>query len=308
VPSELHSKFRERATCVLCGGDRLERLWFGHFGDEPVRSWLRSFHYDADLDQALSELPFERVVCQSCDMAFHRYVPDEQLASTLYGSWISPAQIEAFEQDHHRHDPNITFSMAAQLIKHLLRLRQLLDRNAGEPMRVLDFGCGDGAFLNLAHLFGVKAYGVDASATRLRRAERPGITVVASLAELDALATGPMDAITLFEVLEHVSDPLGLLVELRRRLRPSGILIVEVPDCHGIPAAPRTFQEFHDVQPLEHSNHFSPLTLRAMCGRAGYAPIAKPPAHVTAEPIAVLKTEATRFINRPSTNQYFRRD
>jgi SAM-dependent methyltransferase len=299
--------FRVRDRCVSCGGAQLKPLWSGNFSSEPVRSWLRAFHYEADTDAALSDGRFERVGCATCSMAFHRIVPDESWARVLYEEWISPRQIECFEQAHHGWNPESRCAMASQFIKHVLRLRKILGPDPRERrLRVLDFGCGDGSFLTAAELLGLDVFGIDFSVTRQGRAQRRGVTVCGSLAEFDALAVGELDAITMFEVLEHVVRPLELLVALGRRLRRGGVLVVEVPDCTGVPTVPRTFEQFHDLQPLEHLNHFTPATLRQICERAGYRWIAKPPAHVTTDSLAVLRSETTRFIQRRSTSQYFR--
>jgi SAM-dependent methyltransferase len=303
----LNPIFRVRDRCISCGGGQLKPLWVGDFSSEPVRSWLRGFHYEADTDAVLSSQRFERVACATCSMAFHRFVLDETWTRVLYEEWISPKQIESFEHAHHGSNPDSKSAMAAQLIKHALRIRKILSSNRRQrPIRVLDFGCGDGGFLTAANLLGLDVFGIDFSVTRQSRAHRRGIPVCGSLAEFDALGAGRLDAVTLFEVLEHVAQPLELLVELRRRLGPGGVLIVEVPDCSRVPTVPRTFDHFHDVQPLEHLNHFTPITLRGICERAGYRPIPKPPAHVTTDSLAVVRSEASRFIQPRSTSQYFR--
>ena len=168
---------------------------------------------------------------------------------------------------------------------------------------------GDGKFLRLGAAFGFEAFGVDSSASRRERAGRGGVTIAASLdelAKLDARAGDGYDCVTLFEVLEHVAEPRGILDALAAKMRPGAVLLVEVPDCRGI-GVPGSFAEFDAVQPLEHINHFTPATLAALCGRAGFRPAPRVPAHVTTKPLALLKTEASRFLPRPATSQYFRR-
>lgn len=304
APAQVHSPpatLRERAACVCYGRRDLRPLWRDSFGSPPVRSWLHRFRYEADVDSVLAGQRFERAICDRCGMSFHRWILDDEWLNVLYGRWISAAQIEAFEQARTAADPGAAFTAAAQSVKHLLRLRHLAGERA--PIRLLDFGCGDGRFLRMAAAFGFDAHGVDLSATRRSRADGPGIRVVPVL---DAVDADPFDAVTLFEVLEHVPDPLGLLRALAGRLRAGGLLLVEVPDCTGI-TVPRTFAEFHAVQPLEHVNTFTPRTLGALCVRAGFAPLPRVPANVTTNPIAVLRTEATRLHARATTSRYFRK-
>jgi SAM-dependent methyltransferase len=298
--------FRERNQCVLCGGAELQVIWQGRFCDEPANKWMRAFHYSGDIEQALGDETFVRVACRVCGMRFHRRVLTDEWLATLYAEWISSAQVDAFEADRRQTRPDAAFIAGTQLVKHLLRLRHLSRAHGRNPLHLLDFGCGDGKFLRLGAGLGFEVSGVDASASRRARAERGGIPIASSLSELDAHSRDGYDCVTLFEVLEHVADPRGILDALRARMRPQAVLLVEVPDCRDI-VVPRSFAEFDAVQPLEHINHFTPGTLTALCRRAGFVPASRIPAHVTTDPLALLKTEASRLLGRPTTSQYFLR-
>jgi SAM-dependent methyltransferase len=309
-PDPQRATFRERAGCVSCGGTELDVVWQGRFADEPVRGWLQAFHYSGDVALALGDEAFARVACRGCGMRFHRRVLTDDWLETLYARWISSAQVDAFEADRRKTHPDSAFVAGTQLTKHLLRLRRLSAARGRRPLRLLDFGCGDGKFLRLGAAFGFEAFGVDSSASRRERAGRGGVTIAASLEELrglDPRAGEGYDCVTLFEVLEHVAEPRAILDALAARMRPRAVLLVEVPDCRGI-GVPVSFEQFDAVQPLEHINHFTPATLSALCGRAGFSPAPRVPAHVTTEPLALLKTEASRFLHRQATSQYFWRD
>lgn len=93
--------------------------------------------------------------------------------------------------------------------------------------RVLDFGCGNGGFLQRVRAEAAYVCGVD-----LERALKPhfaasGIPFFADAGQ----APGNFDLITLFHVLEHVPDPRTLLKKLAGRLSAGGELIVEVPNA-----------------------------------------------------------------------------
>ncbi|MEY2427782.1 MAG: hypothetical protein QOJ40_667 [Verrucomicrobiota bacterium] len=102
--------------------------------------------------------------------------------------------------------------------------------------RVLDVGCGSGEFLNLARLAGSQTYGLDLNATAAEKARAKGHVVFSRLLhELEEeLSGGGFDLITLFQVLEHVRDPIGLMKEARRRLNPGGYISVAVPSENGV--------------------------------------------------------------------------
>lgn len=96
---------------------------------------------------------------------------------------------------------------------------------AGPPGRLLDVGTGLGLFLKLAGEVGWQATGVDLDAAIVDHARRRlGVDArVGALADLD-LPAGAFDLVTLWNVLECVSEPRGLLHHVRRVLRPGGRL------------------------------------------------------------------------------------
>jgi SAM-dependent methyltransferase len=73
----------------------------------------------------------------------------------------------------------------------------------------------------------------------------------------------------LVDVLEHVHDPLDLLVHVRRRLGPGGRLAVTVPNVDG-PGARWFGPGWAGLDLPRHLTHFGPQTLRRMLDRAGF--------------------------------------
>jgi 2-polyprenyl-3-methyl-5-hydroxy-6-metoxy-1,4-benzoquinol methylase len=145
----------------------------------------------------------------------------------------------------------------------------LLDHVApGE--RVLDLGCGDGAFA--AALLGagceVTMADVAQEALRRARARAPGAVAVA-LAEGAPLpfAEDAFDVVWAGEVLEHVADVVGLLAEVRRVLRWDGRLLVTTP-WHGRLVVA---SDAHFDPRADHLRFFSARTLRAVLADAGFA-------------------------------------
>lgn len=96
---------------------------------------------------------------------------------------------------------------------------------------VLDVGGGEGAFLDLASKAGLRTCGVELNRDASRVAAGKGHRMFnnyledISLEEMD----GGSELLTLFQVVEHVSDPLGFVVSASRLLRPGGFLIIAVP-------------------------------------------------------------------------------
>jgi glycosyltransferase involved in cell wall biosynthesis/ubiquinone/menaquinone biosynthesis C-methylase UbiE len=96
--------------------------------------------------------------------------------------------------------------------------------------RVLDFGCGPGRLSMLLARAGYRVHGVDPSEGMIEQAHaliQDGLAMEFEQgADAAALETGAYDAVVCSSVIEYVAKPRGLLDELHRALRPSGILIV----------------------------------------------------------------------------------
>ena len=115
------------------------------------------------------------------------------------------------------------------------RRRALLLGEARPGERVLDLGCGAGRFVAALQDAGADPVGVELAEAALERARRNAPGADLRLVEPDGslpLEHGSVDLVWCSEVLEHVADTAGLLLEVRRVLRPGGRLLVTVPS-HG---------------------------------------------------------------------------
>lgn len=102
---------------------------------------------------------------------------------------------------------------------------------------VLDIGMGTGNFLAAAKARGYDAWGIDFDRDAIAVArEQFGIehAYVASLEQLrEQFPEKKFDAITLFEVLEHVESPSALMQSIREALVPGGYVAISVPYRRG---------------------------------------------------------------------------
>jgi ubiquinone/menaquinone biosynthesis C-methylase UbiE len=115
------------------------------------------------------------------------------------------------------------------------RRRALLLGEARAGERVLDLGCGAGRFVRALAEAGSEPVGVEIAEAALERARRNAPGADLRLLEPDGslpLEHRSVDLVWCSEVLEHVADVAGQLVEVRRVLRPGGRLLVTVP-FHG---------------------------------------------------------------------------
>lgn len=97
--------------------------------------------------------------------------------------------------------------------------------------RWLDFGCGLGGALDEIAPVASEAWGLELNQERAAIVSAKGHRVAADLEELEDAS---FDVITLFHVLEHLTDPVATVARLKRALAPDGLIIVEVPHARDI--------------------------------------------------------------------------
>jgi SAM-dependent methyltransferase len=134
---------------------------------------------------------------------------------------------------------------------------------------LLDVGCGNGRFLSLMREAGWEVRGVEPDPVAAKIAqEENGIPVTVGALDHAELADESFDAITLNHVIEHVHDPVALLSQCRRVLKPHGTAVIVTPNIESF--GHETFGPcWRGLEPPRHLHLFSLRALRNCCERAG---------------------------------------
>jgi 2-polyprenyl-3-methyl-5-hydroxy-6-metoxy-1,4-benzoquinol methylase len=151
------------------------------------------------------------------------------------------------------------------------RVGKVTELNGG-PGRLLDVGAGTGLFIEASIRAGWEAAGVDTSAAAVRIAQRITRARVIRGGIEDVLESG-FDAVTLWDVLEHLPDPRSSLVKVRGLLRPGGLVAISLPNVDGLKARLLGTRWRYFQREVGHISHFSPKTLVAVLGQAGFVPV-----------------------------------
>jgi len=131
--------------------------------------------------------------------------------------------------------------------------------------RLLEIGVGSGSFLAFAKSRGFQVTGCDLSGPICRLAERK-FRLPVHHGGANTLPDEPVfDVVVMNHVLEHVPDPVGLLREVQRRMKPGGVLHVAVPNVDSWESM---FPGWTGFEPY-HLVYFHPATLRDTAERAG---------------------------------------
>jgi 2-polyprenyl-3-methyl-5-hydroxy-6-metoxy-1,4-benzoquinol methylase len=245
------------AACDLCGGPR--------FAPERV---------SRDLVERLVGGEHSYVRCVDCTLCFLNPRPTADTIARVYPPDYSP----------HTTDGNRSVAKWQRLAgarntrpspwaKLWIAIRQRLTFHpipgwAGEG-KILDVGCGNGAFLDVMKQLGWHTHGLEPSPAACKAARGKGHEVhLADAGQLDCVP-GSFDVIYLNQVLEHTFSPLATLRQLRTMLNPGGVLQLAVPNYAGLQM--RILGRYSSaLDPPRHLFQFEPRTLRAYLHAAGF--------------------------------------
>jgi 2-polyprenyl-3-methyl-5-hydroxy-6-metoxy-1,4-benzoquinol methylase len=235
----------EETNCLLCGGDH----------------WVPLLEAP-DVAQAGSGIWFAVVQCQRCGLCFTNPRPTRSTIDRFYPTEYAP---------HQTRPPRAETPWTERLkcaFRWPKKERKLLPLHG--KGRLLDFGCGGGSYLQRMHQQGWEVLGLDFSAAAVRRVRQDlGLPAIEGSLPCPDLPTGSFDVITMWQVLEHVHDPMEALRDAHRLLVPGGRLVVATPNIDSL--AFRLFGAWwYSLDLPRHLTHFTPSTLYQMLDRAGF--------------------------------------
>jgi SAM-dependent methyltransferase len=236
------------AACAACGGTAFEMVYPSTIADpeaDPAAYFSSSRRRAGHLDI---------VRCRACGLML---TSPRDSDATLAGVYAELADIAyAAEEDNRRRTAE----------DHCAWVTACLPARG----RLLDVGCATGVFAGVAHERGWSVTGLDASAwaTERARTRHAEVTFVTGSVESAVFQPATFDAITLWDVLEHVPSPLGTVQQLRDWLAPRGYLFLNLPNAAS--AAARWMGRHWVLLLREHLWYFSPSTLTRLLDAAGF--------------------------------------
>lgn len=230
---------REEVCCSLCGSTRRT----------PVLHAPDRIHHVPGI--------FTVCQCLDCGLLYQNPRPSAASFEAIYVSDYGPYQ----PAEATAHIPYPDFIPTCNLI-------QQLQPRGGD---LLDVGCGAGTFLRTLTTLqpGWRTAGIEPHPQAAARSRHYGITVYETSLETSSLDPARWDAITLWNVLEHLPDPVTSLKRLHQSLRPSGMLYLAVPvyDSWDRRLSGATWVGWELPR---HFVIFSKATLRAMLAHTGF--------------------------------------
>lgn len=241
-------------------------------------------------DHTVSKEDFIVVVCQSCNFKFTNPRPANDVLGNYYKSedYISHSNTKkGFISQLYHAVRNYTLKKKIALVsKHVSR------------GTILDYGCGTGMFLKVCMDNGWKSYGMEPDTGAMNIATKMGLTVFSDKNKINPELT--FDAITLWHVLEHVTDLDETLGFFKAKLNPKGVLIIAVPNHTSYDA--QYYEEFwaaYDVP--RHLYHFHKETVEQLLSHFDFNLVEMQPMKFDSFYVSMLsekyKTGSIKYLN-----------
>jgi len=210
-------------------------------------------HFLTVKDYSVSGETFDLYYDETLDMLITHPQPSLENLGKYY---------ESEDYISHTDNKRSLFEKLYHFIKSIALKNKLNLINSFQPQkgRILDIGAGTGEFLSVAKNDGWQTIGVEPSDRAKAIAKNKGVSFVSATSELE---NHSFDVISMWHVLEHVPDLDQQIKELKRLLKPTGTLIIAVPNFKSFDAKHYgKFWAAYDV-PI-HFWHFSKTAIKML--------------------------------------------
>lgn len=194
------------------------------------------------------------VRCNRCGLVYANPRWDSSLVNASYSVVQDPTYVEE------REGRVLTFS------RNLAPFEKLVAASASR--RLLDVGCHIGVMVELAQEHGWDAWGVEPSTWASEQARARGLRVVTGTLDSADVPPDYFDVVTLWDVVEHLTDPAAELRNVHRILKPGGVFAIHTIDIESLFA--RLMGARWPWLMEMHLYYFSPRTLGKMLEQNGF--------------------------------------
>jgi 2-polyprenyl-3-methyl-5-hydroxy-6-metoxy-1,4-benzoquinol methylase len=233
-----------------------------HYTDCPVCGSADIKNVLSVKDYTVSGKTFFIVECSFCTLRFTQDVPDANSISAYYKSenYISHTNTsKGFINRMYKFVRKRTMTEKRKLVEKITGIKK---------GQLLDLGSGVGSFINVMKQYEWDVTGLEPDEEARNIAKQLYQLELKKIEEFKKLAPGSFDAITLWQVLEHIHDLHAYMKQLKTLLKENGKLFIAVPNYTSNDAA--IYKEnwaAYDVP--RHLYHFSPQAMQVLIEKNG---------------------------------------
>ncbi len=239
----------EFVTCNLCGGQKTRLRYPSTVADDVLPGNVEAFRCTSPGYGRHHTI----VQCETCGLVYTNPRLDGSQILDSYVAVEDPLYLEE------RDGRVLTFE------RHLRPLEQL----HAPPGKLVDVGAYTGVFVEIAAQHGWEAIGVEPSRWAVEQARAQGLHMIEGTLATSGLADASIDVVTMWDVIEHLTDPLAEVRQAHRLLKPGGLLVVHTMDIDS--AFARLMGGRWPWLMEMHVYYFSRRTLAALLTKAEFA-------------------------------------
>ncbi len=239
----------EDIACNLCGSRDAVLVYPSSLKDDNLNA------FDIRCTSSAYGIHPPIVRCRKCGLVYANPRWDSTVVAESYSVVEDPTYVEE------REGRVLTFSRNLKPFENLVALNS-------HTRRLLDVGCHIGVMVELAQQSGWEAWGVEPSTWAAEQARSRGLKVVTGTLADAKLDECYFDVVTMWDVIEHLTDPAAEMRQVHRVLKRGGIFAIHTIDIESLFA--RLMGKRWPWLMEMHLYYFSPRTLGRMLEKLGF--------------------------------------
>ena len=201
------------------------------------------------------------IKCKKCGHVQLYPIPTQQDDNKFYDENM---------QDKNVNDVGSIKRAKRKMMEDTIRRVNLIRKLTPKKGKILEIGSGHGFFLEMMRKCGYKMTGIEISKEKRKFSKQVTDVKVLNVNINEELPyVGNFDVIVMFQVLEHIIDPIGFLRNVRKLLKSNGKIIIEVPNCDDFQLRlHKEYREFYWQR--AHISYFTPITLKRIFSKVDF--------------------------------------
>ena len=255
----MNNNFIKRIVCPICSCKEKFILKSLSYSDSKVFIFLQTYYSGRVPKLVVEDVNYVIAKCIGCGLIYQENILNDQNMFQLYENWILSE--DSFKK---KQGP---IEMYTGYAREIVNISKIFKKPPHE-IDVLEFGMGWGFWLRLANAYNFNVTGVELSKSRIDNANKSGLHIIKSIDQADK----KYDYIYANQVFEHLSEPLNTLINLKKVLKPNGVIYLQFPSSRGIEKKlnSNNWNACKDaLQPLEHINCFTKRSIKKLALEAG---------------------------------------
>ncbi len=188
--------------------------------------------------------------CKKCTLKFPNvdFVSNKKYSNIIYDKY-----------SHLNHRKNIMRTSNYRLKMMQERYDYCIKNNFKNPksIKVIDYGCGNGLFIDFLKKKGISGVGIEVDEASTQKLINKRIKF---FKDIESAKSNSYDLCVMFDVLEHLTNPINDLIKISKKLKKNGKIIIYTPNIHSL-AFELMGPNQNQVYPFQHTLFFTKKSL-----------------------------------------------